>query len=155
MEDNQIVELVVDKLHNEDLWFTQKTDPTWEEPSSYYKLNEYGEPTATTIKKIAKEVNDLVGDGAVDIEDAIDIWVINACSEYKVAFTESLVTKFSDKPVIDGIEAYESPIQPPYSKKQEVKTRKTEGAGAGYSISGSIDNANVNSFEITEVKRDT
>ena len=108
MEDNQIVELVIEKLNQEDLWFTQKTDPTWEEPSKYYKLDEYGDPTETAIKEIAKEVNSLVGDGAVDLEDAIEVWVNNALMEYRVAYTGTLVTKFKDKQVVDQIEAYES-----------------------------------------------
>lgn len=110
MEDNQIVELVIEKLNQEDLWFTQKTDPTWEEPSKYYKLDEYGDPTETAIKEIAKEVNSLVGDGAVDLEDAIEVWVNNALMEYRVAYTGTLVTKFKDKQVVDQIEAYESQV---------------------------------------------
>lgn len=110
MEDNQIVELVIEKLNQEDLWFTQKTDPTWEEPSKYYKLDEYGDPTETAIKEIAKEVKSLVGDGAVDLEDAIEVWVNNALMEYRVAYTGTLVTKFKDKQVVDQIEAYESQV---------------------------------------------
>ena len=110
MEDNQIVDLVIEKLNNEDMWFTQKTDPTWDEPSSYYKLDEYGNPTETAIKQIAKEVNSFIGDGAVDLEDAIQVWVDNATMEYKVAYKGSLVTKFKNKPVVDQIEAYESQV---------------------------------------------
>lgn len=121
MEDNQIVDLVIEKLNNEDMWFTQKTDPTWDEPSSYYKLDEYGNPTETTIKQIAKEVNSFIGDGAVDLEDAIQVWVDNATMEYKVAYKGSLVTKFKNKPVVDQIEAYESQVLTESKKEMSIQ----------------------------------
>ena len=53
MEDNiDIINLVLAKLDSEDIWFTSKLDPTIEEASSYYQLDEYGEPTEKTVKKI-------------------------------------------------------------------------------------------------------
>lgn len=110
MESNEIISLVICKLKDEDLWFTQKTDPTWGNPSHYYKLDEYGEPVESAVKEIVKEVNSYIGDGAVDIEDAIDIWVQEALADYRIAYSSSLVTKFKDKPVVDGIEAYTSQV---------------------------------------------
>lgn len=121
MEDKQIIDLIIDKLNREELWFTQKTDPTWEEPAKYYKLDEYGEPTEAAIKEIAKEVNSLVGDGAVDLEDAIDVWVDNALMEYKVAYKGTLVTKFKNKQVVDQIEAYESQVLTESKKELGMK----------------------------------
>ena len=103
MESNEIISLVICKLKDEDLWFTQKTDPTWGNPSHYYKLDEYGEPVESAVKEIVKEVNSYIGDGAVDIEDAIDIWVQEALADYRIAYSSSLVTKFKDNPVVDGI----------------------------------------------------
>ena len=110
MESNEIISLVICKLKDEDLWFTQKTDPTWGNPSHYYKLDEYGEPVESAVKEIVKEVNSYIGDGAVGIEDAIDIWVQEALADYRIAYSSSLVTKFKDKPVVDGIEAYTSQV---------------------------------------------
>lgn len=121
MEDKQIIDLIIDKLNREELWFTQKTDPTWEEPAKYYKLDEYGEPTEIAIKEIAKEVNSLIGDGAVDIDDAIDVWVDNALMEYKVAYKGTLVTKFKNKQVVDQIEAYESQVLTESKKELGMK----------------------------------
>ena len=149
MEENiNIFALVLDELNKNDMWFTTKADPTAEEASSYYKLDEYGEPTEATVKKIEKEVNSLIGDGAVYIEDAVELWVNDALVDCKIDYKDNLVTQFEDKPVVDNIEAYENPVQFPQSKKTEAKTKKTEGAGAGYEIRGTVLSAKVNNFEI-------
>lgn len=124
MEDNQIVDLVLEKLNSEDMWFTQKTDPTWNEPSSYYKLDEYGDLTDTAIKQIAKEVNSYIGDGAVNVDDAIQVWFDNATMEYKIAYRGSLVTKFKAKPVVDQIEAYESQVLTEGKAKKEMSMQE-------------------------------
>lgn len=108
MENNEIVGLVINKLNSEDMWFTQKTDPTWCNPTHYYKLDEYGDLTEGAIKEIVKEVKSYIGDGAVSIDDAIDIWVQEALADCRIDYKGSLVTKFKDKPIVDGIEAYNS-----------------------------------------------
>ena len=217
MEENiNIFALVLDELNKNDMWFTTKADPTAEEASSYYKLDEYGEPTEATVKKIEKEVTSLIGDGAVDIYDAVELWVNDALVAFRIDYKDNLVTQFEDKPVVDNIEAYENPVQFPQSKKTEsfdvlsyeveyelkdgttgkiringvsnaqdmketlirtlndmgyyktpsqtlktysyklvdrntlgeAKTKKTEGAGAGYHISGTINVNNINSFKV-------
>lgn len=124
MEDTKIVDLVIARLKQDDLWFTTKADPTWEEPADYYKLDEYGDLEQTSIKKIAKEVTDLIGEGAVDIDDAVEIWLQDAMVEYKVAYKDSLVTKFKDKPVVDGIEAFENPVQLAEGKKLKTESKE-------------------------------
>ena len=124
MEDTKIVDLVIARLKQDDLWFTTKADPTWEEPADYYKLDEYGDLEQTSIKKIAKEVNDLIGEGAVDIDDAVEIWLQDAMVEYKIAYKDSLVTKFKDKPVVDGIEAFENPVQLAEGKKLKTESKE-------------------------------
>lgn len=110
MNDIDIINSIVCKLKDEEIWFTQKTDPTWNNPSHYYKLDEYGDLTETAQKEIVKEVNSYIGDGAVDIEDAIDIWEQEALVDNRIAYREMLVTKFKDKPIVDGIEAYNSSV---------------------------------------------
>lgn len=122
MEDNvDIINLVLAKLDSEDIWFTSKLDPTIEEASSYYQLDEYGEPTEKTVKKIEKEVLSLIGDGAVDIVDAVELWKNDQLCAFRLDFKDNLVTKYADKPVVDNIEAYENPVQFPQSKKVENK----------------------------------
>lgn len=127
MEENiDIFALVLDELNKNDMWFTTKADPTAEEASSYYKLDEYGEPTEATVKKIEKEVTSLIGDGAVDVYDAVELWVNDTLVAFKIDYKDNLVTQFEDKPVVDNIEAYENPVQFPQSKKTEAKTKKIE-----------------------------
>lgn len=146
MEDNNdILGLVFKALEDNDMWFTTKNDPTFEEPSSYYELDEFGDLTEKSQKKIAREVESYIGDGAIDNVDAVNIWLTDAQSSYKVDFKDNLVTKFSPKPVVAGIEAYENSVP-----LAEAKVKKTEGAGAGYTISGTFKNVKVNSYEVVD-----
>ena len=111
MDTKQIIELVLDEMKGLDMWFTTKTDPTFEEPSSYYELDEYGELTENSEEKIAEEVKELIGDGAVDLEDAIELWINERLMEYRIAYTDSLITKFEPKPIVDQIAAHEVPAK--------------------------------------------
>lgn len=109
LENNTIdlIQYLYTVLKKDDMWFTQKQDPTWEEPKSYYKLDEYGDLTEASAKQIEKDIENLIGDGAVDILDAVNKWInINLC-EYKIAYKETLVTQFKQKEVVDGIGAVE------------------------------------------------
>lgn len=117
MEDNQIIEMLNQKLKDYDMWYATKNDPTWDSASHYYKLDEYGDLTDASVKQVAKEINSFVGDGAIDIEDAIEVFIIDALQDNRIAYTSCLVTKFKDKPVVDNIEAYENPVQLSESKK--------------------------------------
>ena len=119
MEDNKIIDNLISILETEDLWFTQKTDPTFGEAPDYFKLDEYGDLTDASVKKIVKEIKSYIGDGAVDEEDAINIWLQDAMADNKIAYRDILVTKFKDKPVVDGIEAYKNPVQLDENKKVE------------------------------------
>ena len=99
------------------IWFTQKQDPTWEEPKSYFKLDEYGDLTEASAKQVEKEIENLIGDGAVDLVDAVNKWVdMNLCN-YKIAYKETLVTQFKQKEVVDGIGAVECRHQLAESQK--------------------------------------
>lgn len=147
-ENLDIYNLVENELIREGIWFTQKSDPTYQNAKSYYKLDKYGDPEEKTKNQIAEEVKSLIGDGAVDIPDAIELWKNDQMIEARLDFKSNLVTTFEPKPVVDNIEAYENPVQFPQSKKTEAKTKKTEGAGAGYEIRGTVLSAKVNNFEI-------
>ena len=124
MSEDKIISLVLSRLNQEDMWFTTKADPTWEEPSDYYKLDEYGDLTEASVKKIVKEVENLVGDGAVDIDNAVEVWLQDAMVDYKIAYKNVLVTKFKDKPVVAGLEAYKNPVQ--LSENKIIKTENKE-----------------------------
>ena len=107
MDEKTIIQMLLNKMLEEGLWFTTKNDPTYEEASSYYELDQYGDLTDKAQSKIVKEIEDKLGDGAVEIDDAIDIWINEAGSAYKIAYTDQLVTEFEPKPIVDQIEAYE------------------------------------------------
>lgn len=107
MEDKTIIDNLIKRLLEEGFWFTTKNDPTFEEASSYYELDEYGDLTEKAKTKIEKEINAKIGDGAVELDDAIELWIADAASAYKIAYTEYLVTQFEPKQVVDQIEAYE------------------------------------------------
>lgn len=128
MEDNKIIDTLMSILTTEDLWFTQKTDPTFGEAPDYFKLDEYGDLTDASVKKIVKEIKSYIGDGAVDEEDAINIWLQDAMADNKIAYRDILVTKFKDKPVVDGIEAYKNPVQLSEGKKIESIEEVPENA---------------------------
>lgn len=116
MEENEILNLVISRMTEEGMWFTTKNDPTFAEAPSYYELDEFGDPTEKTISKIAKEVEDKIGDGAIELDDAIEIWMGEQQANYKIAYVDNLVTEFEPKPVIDQIEAYEKPAEMPLTE---------------------------------------
>lgn len=125
MEDKEIIELLIQELIEAGEWFTTKKDPTFEEAPSYYELDQYGDPTENTKKKIVNEIKDYIGDGAVDIENAIELWINEATMQYKVSFIDNLVTQFEQKPVVDQIEAYPVNLQESFNK-DEVETLKAD-----------------------------
>ena len=116
MKEEEIISVLYRKLINDDIWFATKNDPTFEEAPSYYELDEYGDLTEKAQEKIIEEVQDYLGDGALDLNDAIDMWVMEALSNNQIAYTYCLVSKFKAKPVVVGIEAYENSVQLAESK---------------------------------------
>ena len=122
-ENLDIYNLVENELIREGIWFTQKSDPTYQDAKSYYKLDKYGDPEEKTKNQIAEEVKSLIGDGAVDIPNAIELWKNDQMIEARLDFKSNLVTTFEPKPVVDNIEAYENPVQFPSSRKVEAKEK--------------------------------
>ena len=45
MDEKTIIQMLLNKMLEEGLWFTTKNDPTYEEASSYYELDQYGDLT--------------------------------------------------------------------------------------------------------------
>ena len=111
MKDTDIINLLLQKLNEYDIGFTTKLDPTFEEAPHYYELDEYGDLTDKSINEICKQIRSYIGDGAVDIKDAIELWITEASSNYQIAYKDLLVTTFEPKPVVDQIQAYENSVQ--------------------------------------------
>lgn len=112
-----ILDILFASLEDQDIWFTTKNDPTYAEAPSYFKLDEYGIPTKEAQKQICKEIENNIGDGAVDEIDAVELWINENLNNFKLAFRDNLVTKFKDKPVIDNIDAYEVKLE---SKNNDI-----------------------------------
>ena len=111
MEDKDILELVIENMKDRDIWFTTKSDPTYTEPGNYLDLDEYGDLTEKSENRVVKEITDLVGNGAIDIEDAIDVWIQDQLTECTIDYIDNLKTKFEPKPVVDQIDAYHTPVE--------------------------------------------
>lgn len=109
MDKEEIIFKLIDRMQNDNLWFTSKTDPIYLEPGYYYELDEYGELTEKSINKIVKEIENYIGDGASDYEDAIEVWITDALSDSRIASREYITTKFKPKELVDQIKAYATP----------------------------------------------
>ena len=126
MENNEIYNLVISQMKDQSLWFTTKNDPTFEEPSYYIELDEYGDPTEKAVNKIVEEVKNYIGDGAVDVEEAVNLFINDQLMAYRISYIDNLVTNFEDKPVVDQIEASENPVQLTESVKTNLKEESTQ-----------------------------
>lgn len=115
---DNIIELAINLLKDNDTWFTTKNDPTIDEPSYYYELDKYGELTNSGKDKVEKDIKSYVGDGAICLDDAVEMWFNDSLCEFRIDYLDNLKTKFEPKPVIDQIEAYEVPLD----NKQSIKT---------------------------------
>ena len=111
MDNDKILEMLYAALNDQDIWFTTKKDPTFAEASSYYKLDEFGNLSKEAQKQVAKDINSYIGDGALDIVEAIDMWINDNLNAYKIAYKDNLVTKFKQAPVVDNIDAYEVKLE--------------------------------------------
>jgi len=74
------------------------------------------DPTDKTISKIINEVKDKIGDGAIKIEDAIEIWLGDQQVNYNIAYVDNIITEFETKSVIDQIEVYNKPAEMPLTE---------------------------------------
>lgn len=117
MEDNKdIISVLMLKLDFKGIWFTTKQDPTFIEPDYFYELDEYGDLSEKGIEKVCKDILAFIGDGASDLDEAIEMWIENNLMVGTISYKEYLRTKFKPKQVVDNIEAYEN------SQQWEVKT---------------------------------
>lgn len=119
---------VIDILNDMDMWFTTKNDPTFEEASNYYELDEYGFPTSKASEQILSDIQQYIGDGAVEFTDAIDMWITECLQSYKIDYKDNLVTKFKNKPVVDGIDAFINPVQLTEGRKSRLNEENNKSA---------------------------
>lgn len=107
MKDEDIIQLVIDKLKRADGWFTTKLDKTYFDADVYYDLDEYGDLTEKGQKQVIKDLESFIGDGALDYTDAVDLWFDKAYGNNQIAGKDCLLTKFKPKQIVSQISAYE------------------------------------------------
>lgn len=112
---NETISCVYNKLEAEEMWFTTKQDPTFTEPSGYYNLDEYGYLTQKGVSQVCKDVHRYIGDGAIDICGAVDLWLQDSLAECKVDYKTNLVTQFKPKQVVDQINAFKANLTESFS----------------------------------------
>ena len=65
MEENkqeEILKVILDRMNQEDVWFTSKEDDVYGSAKNLFKLDEYGDLNDKSKERLLKEVEDLLGD---------------------------------------------------------------------------------------------
>lgn len=124
MKDEDIIQLVIDKLQRAEGWFTTKLDKTYFDADVYYDLDKYGDLSEKGQKQVIKDLEKFIGDGAIDYTDAVDLWFDKAYANNQIAGKDCLLTKFEPKQVVSQISAYEV--------KTEERVHKTLNKGDRY-----------------------
>lgn len=111
MDQERIIRKLVNRLKQNEIWFTTKSDPTMFEPSNYIELNKYGDLTEDAKADVTEQIIDLIGDGASTEEEAINLWIDKNIIESRLNYVDCLKTRFEPKPFDNQISAYESNIR--------------------------------------------
>ena len=112
----EFINYIYDILNNQDIWFTTKNDPTFVEPAYYYDMNEFGVLTNKGKKQVENDVKSYIGDGACDLQEAIELWIQESLAECRLDYKTQLRTKFKTKSVVDNISAYPVFLKESFSK---------------------------------------
>lgn len=137
-----IINLVLDRLRQEGLYFATKDDQGYASAKSLYKLDKEGLLEEKTIDKIVEEVISYIGDGAVFMIDAVNQWIEDGIAEGKLGYVDTLNMEFDDNGIINGnlsiynqigqeelnvdIEPKEEEIAQEAEKEEAKKKKKTE-----------------------------
>lgn len=127
MEQDNLLNYLYTMLKNQHLWFVSKTDNTgiyWQtKPKKYYTLDEYGE--IKDKKKVEKEINDYLGDGAETISEAVALFIADGVCDGSISQIDYLNMNFKDKPVEYSENAIEvKNIEPKYIKPEITGSNK-------------------------------
>lgn len=97
-----IINLVLDRLRQEGLYFATKDDQGYASAKNLYKLDEEGLLEEKTVDKIVDEVISYIGDGAVFMIDAVNQWIVDGITEGKLGYIDTLNMEFDDNGIING-----------------------------------------------------
>ncbi|WP_304393073.1 hypothetical protein [uncultured Clostridium sp.] len=137
-----IINLVLDRLRQEGLYFATKDDQGYASAKNLYKLDEEGLLEEKTVDKIVDEVISYIGDGAVFMIDAVNQWIVDGITEGKLGYIDTLNMEFDDNGIINGdlsiynqigqeelnvdVEPKEEEIAQEAEKEETKKKKKTE-----------------------------
>lgn len=109
MENNQeeIIEIALDRLGQEEIWFTTKDDKLYANAKDLYKLDQYGELEVKSKERLVKEVEQYLGDGASFIIEAVDQWIQDNLAEGILGYTDNLLMNFEIKEVVEETKAFD------------------------------------------------
>lgn len=107
MEDREfrvkdVINLTLDRMKQEGIYFATKDDQGYASAKSLYKLDKEGYLEEKTIDKIVEEVISYMGDGAVYLVDAVNQWIEDGMAEGKLGYIDTLNMEFDDNEVIEG-----------------------------------------------------
>lgn len=126
MMESNIIEKLYEKLKSNEQWFTTDLDPVWGGNRDRFELDQYGELTEKETKKVIKEIENYIGDGAGNLDEAIELFIENAYADELIGCTCSLHKHFEEKPIVPGLEATEVIINKPNSASEGVLNELTE-----------------------------
>lgn len=101
IEDEDILNNLYDLMKENNVWFTNKSDLVSDLGVKQIKLDEYGYPVDKEQSKIIKQIKNYIGDGAEDIQHAIQLWYDDSLQKGIITYIENIVTEYKPKP-LDG-----------------------------------------------------
>lgn len=104
---NDVLEIALDRLNQEGLWFTTKEDKLYANATDLFKLDKYGELEDKSKERLIKEVEANLGEGATFIIEAVDIWIEDNITLGTIGYVDTLAMNFEIKPVSEEVEAYD------------------------------------------------
>lgn len=104
---NEILEVALDRLEQEGMWFTTKDDKIYANAKDLYKLDKYGELEDKSKERLVNEVEQYFGDGAAFVIDAVEQWLQDNLVEGILGYVDTLAMNFEIPEVIETIEAHD------------------------------------------------
>lgn len=97
-----VINLTLDRMKQEGLYFATKDDTGYASGKDLYKLDDSGYVTKKTIDRIVEEVIEYMGDGAAFLVDAVNQWIEDGIAEGKIGYIDNLNMEFDDNAVVEG-----------------------------------------------------
>lgn len=104
---NDVLNIILDRMEQEGVWFTTKEDKLYANAKDLYKLDEYGELVDKSKERIIAEVEDYMGDGAAFVIEAADQWIQDNLAEGIIGYVDTLSMNFEIKPVTEEVTAFD------------------------------------------------